>query len=292
MALYQVTAGSKVLAADLNQLIQALRGIAAHPLLISGDYAGAYPLDIWSTQAGSQNLFRVRNSSGNLLNITGAGVRLSANGSQFDQIPLTDAGTQTVTNKNISGLTNTITNIPTSGLADGAVTEAKLAGTAVTQAKIAFDAVAGKNMGIAEGVTLKLNGNKATAANIWNAVTWDTEVYDAASGDAAGLHGTPNTRIVARLGGLYLFVFTPIWNNSATGHRRHRIAGNNRTKTFGSYNASVSGSGIELCYGSFVWLERLAIGDYRETQVWTPNASDTLIGGDDGCEFSCHRIGA
>lgn len=296
MALYQVAPGSKVLAEDLNQLVKNFRGLAAHPMLVSGNFVSAYLLDLHTTQTGSAvPIFKVRSDAGAFINVTTNGLRISADGVNFDRIPVTTLDTQTIKNKSIDGDENTITDIGTSSLKDDSVSESKMKDDSVSSRTLRGDIVHGKHLGIVEGCALRKSGDQSLNIANWTTVTWDTEVYDASSGDTGGQHSTPNERIEVERTGLWRFEAIIKLKNSDQGFAEVQMVGNNSfVHHFGAQAAVLESDEPDWFWGTIVWYERLNAGDWRALEIKRGNCNPPqhIEGGNDGSYFYAHRVGA
>lgn len=86
MALYQVAPGAKIVVEDLNQVIKGLTGLAAHPILLDGNYGANYPFIIRQQDNSSGLIASFRNAANvAMLDITKNGLRVSTDGSNSDQ---------------------------------------------------------------------------------------------------------------------------------------------------------------------------------------------------------------
>lgn len=202
MPLVQVVVGNKVAAADVNQIVQALTGSAAHPITLFGSYtAGTYPFTVWNTEAGGLlGLFKT--NAGNILKVTKDGVRLSPDGAQFDLIPLTTAAVQSMTNKSIDGSLNTLTNIPGAAHVANSIPEAAYLALSGSTRMLANDVITGAKLGIVEGAMARRSSNfsisNASRTVVeWNAEDWDTNaIHDMSTTNLS-------KRLTCKISGLY-----------------------------------------------------------------------------------------
>lgn len=227
MAFYLVAAGGPVLAEDLNQVLRTLNGTSGTPVPISlkGNYGSSFPLEI--DVGALANLFRVRRDGVVFFEVTSGGLQGKVGAGSVARL-VNETETQTLTNKTMSGASNTFSNIPgsamtaggvgTTQIADLGVTTGKLADDAVTAAKVGDDAVQGKHLGKAEAVAVYMSGDLdlPNSAVTWTAIPFATEQYDNSSDqtdETKKMHGggaNPNTRVFFRRNGLFLMFFTPV----------------------------------------------------------------------------------
>lgn len=307
MALYTVSVGSKVAAEDLNQIVRTLRGLAANPVLLSGNWGSSYGLDVFAN--GSANMFRVRSLAGTMLNVTNSGVRISADGSNFDKVPVTTDGAQTLTGKVISGASNTITGLGTAAINDDAVTEPKIADDAVGSAQIADNAVLGRNMGYPDGVLLRRTTDHvllSSQLDTWVDMTWDNEIFEYSSGEALQWHASgtePAKKITCVRAGSFLVYFRLAVSPDTSGDWRVRLIKGNggasgtnvlETRELGAISAK-AGGGDHAWGGTHVLFMPMIVDEWIKIQVMRTlvdtNDDRTLKGGLNGIEFAGIRIG-
>lgn len=197
MAFYQVAVGGKVLAADLNQIIQTFTGIAANPVLMDGDTGGSYWFTIFQRNTANGLIMLIKNSAGNLLKVTKDGVRLSVDGALFDKIPVTTDGVQALSNKTLDG-TNAYSALPGASIVALSIPTAAYADLSITNAKIADATIEGKKLGPQEAALVYKSADVSVVQNAIATVSWDSEEYD------AGLHSAAdNTKFTAITSGLF-----------------------------------------------------------------------------------------
>lgn len=204
MPLITLIAGNKVAIGDVNQLIAALTGSAAHPITLSQDYGALYPLTIYNANSGTGNIATLGGVGGTMLLVTKNGVEISVDGTvpgvAGDRKAVNVGTAQALKNKTIDGALNTLSNIPSAALGLLSVITAAIADLAVTTAKIANDAVTGIKLGTVEGCQVRKTSTQTFSPQARTIITWNSEDWD-----SNALHDvvTNNSRITIKTAGLY-----------------------------------------------------------------------------------------